>query len=166
MPGKHERHAASRWEWGTQPARSTELREAVGDDPHPSRRPPGRKDKRHWCRGKPGREHVPELAINQSGIYWGRQCGWKPSWNVTGQDYDVTWWCRHREVCANCGKILREAWDVEITECPLYPGSLAQLMAAREQLKDLRIQRAGRKTWRRKPAPDGPSHYRRPRKTN
>lgn len=68
----------------------------------PTARSGARKDRKRWCRGKPGREHDYQVQIQPNG------------WNSHGTDrrchphnwpdrYD--WWiCKHALICQNCGR--------------------------------------------------------------
>lgn len=124
MASKHERHARSRWQWGTQPARSTELAAAVTE---PDNQPPGRKDTRAWCKGKPGRPH--QRIIAEEGGQWA--CRWIVNWDPAARRHDgAVWTCHHREECKACGKILRNGWDLTSDECEHHPGDPAQLAEA------------------------------------
>jgi hypothetical protein len=126
MPGRLERHARSRWEWGAPGSRSSEVRDAAQADPDPARKAPGKKDKRRWCRGKPGVEHRTAIVLHSE---HGHRCGWretgrwvqtgpvaakgitlpkwprKREWVVTGR----TWVCLHELQCQVCGKFLGPA---------------------------------------------------------
>lgn len=84
---------------------------------------PGRKDRRRWCRGKPGVEHVTTISIHE----WRDRspCGWWTYYTLHGSDHglrieNTTWSCRHIEQCVACGKILRHLDD---DECPDKPES-------------------------------------------
>lgn len=71
------------------------------DPVHPPK-PPSRKNKKLWCRGKVGVEHTPEIVIPEN--FWGKGnprfvCG-PSSWRVSG------WSCFHQFVCSGCGKHL------------------------------------------------------------
>lgn len=167
MASKHERHAKTKWEWGSEPGRSDELRQAVADDPQPPPRPPGKKDKRRWCKGKTGVEHTPGVVMNHYGWVTSRfsSCAWVPMWEHRQRERVVGWRCCHHEVCTRCGKILRQTWEMTAEECPTYPGTPEQRAAAEVKLAEEKAWRAAHPTrYRRKPAPDGPTHYRRPRK--
>lgn len=162
MPGKLERHARSKWEWGLPGSRSAEVRTAAADDPEPAKRPPGRKDTRAWCRGKPGVEHVRRLVLHPSPFKRGKlDCGWAPSWRTPDGEYGACWSCDHREECARCGKILRDG--ILRSECPAYPGTPGQRAAAEEKAAEIRERIAQRRPWRRKPVITGPQGYRRKR---
>lgn len=165
MPGHLERHSRSRWEWGGEPARSTELRDAVNADPDPSRRAARRKNTRDWCRGKNGVPHTPALVLVPR---WGLQpdsCRWKSLWDIAAQDYTVDWYCHHREECAKCGKIIRDWGGLGDRECPAYPGSGDQRAQAEADVAAARECRAARpSTWWRRRVITGPSHYRKPKK--
>jgi hypothetical protein len=164
MAGKFLRHARAKGIWGTQPARSDEVRTAAAVDPQPARRAPGRKDTRHFCRGKAGREHVPEIVMTPQPFYTGvpgGECGWTTHWSVRQRAYDgVRWSCRHEERCASCGKVLRCTGQLTRAECPSYPG-------APEQKAEAEAEAAARQEryseWYRRPVIDGPQGYRRKR---
>lgn len=75
------------------------------DPVHPPK-PPGKKDRAKWCRGKVGVEHVPVVAIPPNA--WGdptkRTCG--PSSYFTMYREWTRWSCRHVWMCTACGKHL------------------------------------------------------------
>lgn len=87
------------------------------------KRPPAKKDTKHWCKGKVGREHT--LAIEMPQNAWRRSCGW-----VTNVGSEPYYGCMHVELCTTCGKQLRHsyAWLQDSTdprflqpqECPDY----------------------------------------------
>ena len=66
MARRFLRHARAKSDWGAFPARSAEVLAAAAIDPDPAKRAPARKDTRHWCRGKQGREHVPAVELQTS----------------------------------------------------------------------------------------------------
>lgn len=122
--------------WGSRPARSAELAAAVTET---AKRPPGRKNTRLWCRGKPGTEHQPVAAVHP---YYGRVyvCGWRQTgyyasvesppvypkgvpipkrryWGkrefvATGRE----WRCHHEWQCTACQK-----WLGPVPSCPDRP---------------------------------------------
>lgn len=132
MPGQFERHARSKWEWGTPGARSAEVQAAADDDPEPPKRGKGRKDTRRWCRGKVGTEHDVTVVLHS---WYGRKCDWHETghWVHTGPvppkgvtlpkwrhrkdqkwvTTDRTWSCMHEYQCQACGKYLGA-----VPECP------------------------------------------------
>jgi hypothetical protein len=106
------------------------------DDREPSRqelvaaapeegRAPGRKDRRHWCRGKVGRRHRWEFTIPPNIGSWQPGCRPAPDWWLRTRAFQLKpepWWCSHRWVCAECGKqVDKRRNDV----CPDRPDSLA-----------------------------------------
>lgn len=137
-------------DWGRAPGRSAEVRAAVAEAP---KRAPARKDTRRWCHGKEGREHAPEIVYH--GLY-GRACKWEESWSSDG----IRWRCEHRETCANCGKTIRESWQLAAGECPAYPGSDDQRAEAEAEAVGAREWWQERQQARRKRI-DGPQGYRR-----
>lgn len=163
MPGQFERHARSKWEWGTPGARSQEVQAAAGDDPEPVKRPAGRKDTRHWCKGKPGVEHVPQLTLH-SPFPWKRGgpcCRWVASWSSRDGEYAACWSCDHRETCSRCGKVLRD--PIPAGECPAYPGTPQQRAVTEAEARAIKERVAQRRRWSRKPVITGPQGYRRKR---
>lgn len=164
MPRRFERHARSKSDWGFPPARSAERASAATD---PDKRAPGRKDTRQWCKGKPGREHVPQIIRIHDGYRW-RPCEWTPRYDwraIRAGDnaWVLKWTCGHIESCANCGKILRDLGNIPVAECESYPGTAARRAAAERDAADyLERWREGRRRYRRPPI-TGPQGYRRPR---
>lgn len=87
--------------------------ERLDVDPTP-RTPHARKNKRRWCRGKVGVEHV--LAVRVS--TWGQQLATR--WPDRKPCFRAEWWpsrwlCQHERYCVTCGKIIHHTLDVE---CP------------------------------------------------
>ena len=84
------------------------------DDPdapfNQPRKQRGRKDRKRWCRGKPGREHTPMLT------HTGGPCEPAARWRV--QVFGSDWACHHVEVCEACGKRLRWLNDDECPDAP------------------------------------------------
>jgi hypothetical protein len=66
------------------------------------KRPPARKDTKHWCKGKVGREHTPAIELPANA--WRRTCGWTRIFAD-----EMHWSCVHVELCTACGKHLRPA---------------------------------------------------------
>lgn len=82
------------------------------DPVHPPK-PPGRKDRQKWCRGKVGIEHTPEVMIPVN--FWGKGSPWA----VCGYRdwYPHRWACYHQWVCTSCGKhISRKVTQQECQE--------------------------------------------------
>lgn len=75
----------------------------------------GKKDRRRWCGGHPGREHEPVIVVSnylaRPGFGVCRFPQWAPQ----------RWWCRHRRQCSRCGRILE--WALGAGDCPDYPGT-------------------------------------------
>jgi hypothetical protein len=78
-----------------------------------------RKDRKRWCRGKPGVEHTPEVVVAAAG--WMRSAYVKkchrPPWKTTSGRPLMVWICNHQEVCTGCGRILRAGFG---KDCPDY----------------------------------------------
>lgn len=135
------RHAASRWEYGRQPSRNDQLTAAVTEeqraDPGPAKRPPGRKDTRQWCKGIEGRLHVREIIYDGRPSYHARDgCVWAPAWSRRLRGWSgVAWDCFHVEQCTECKKILRKRHELELSECPDYPGTPEQKTAAAAEVQ-------------------------------
>jgi hypothetical protein len=90
---------------------------------------PGKKDKRRWCRGRVGREHLPVVQLEKGMASLRRyaldpvrhRCRWT-MWFVKGLAITgkLHWSCSHQWECATCGKIVG---PVQPNECPEYvPG--------------------------------------------
>lgn len=165
MAGKFLRHARTKSIWGTPPARSAEVHAAAAVDPDPAKRAPSRKDTRHYCKGKAGREHTPEIVRTHDGFHQ-RQCGWVGRYDYRllrrGEDAaEVRWLCTHEEHCSGCGKILRAWGSLDLTECPVYPGSPEQRAEAEREAAEYPDRYRARLRPRR--AIDGPQGYRKKR---
>jgi hypothetical protein len=109
--------SAAKATWGSRQSRSAELESAAREIPRTGRR----KSTKRWCKGKPGREHVPAIVFRP---WYGRDC--HPLEAGSWRDIAGTGWhCEHREICQVCGRILREAWNLAPSECPDYRGVVA-----------------------------------------
>ena len=133
MPSPHERHARTGDYWDTRPSRHDELAAALADEqaaePGPAKRLPGRKNTRAWCKGKEGRPHVPVIVPRP--LTRRDACEWTPGWDRDRRVWEsAAWSCCHVEQCGECKKILRERWELDLAECPAYPGSPEQKAAA------------------------------------
>jgi hypothetical protein len=126
--------------WGERGPREPTLQEqrAVTE---PTQRPQrARKDKRRWCGGHVGREHVPATRLSKWGTYrqttGGHVCGWHPRYrwlrdgepipegairHSGGRWYSVItgyrWECSHEIGCERCGKVLEPRIG---RRCPEY----------------------------------------------
>lgn len=89
-----------------------------------------RKDTHRWCKGKPGREHVPVIVIPANLPNWWQEkgCGWG---TITAYGDELRYRCEHVEQCNTCGKVLRRnySWlpqtrllpnEMAASECPEY----------------------------------------------
>ena len=160
MPDPFERHARSKWEWGTPGARSQEVQAAAADDPEPPKRGPARKNTRDWCKGKVGVEHVPHLVWHP--VLWRRgepDCRWRAGWDSRTGGESAYWACDHREECERCGKVLRDR--IPAAECPAYPGTSEDHAAAEAEAARIREQIVQRPS--RRKVITGPQGYRRHR---
>lgn len=82
-----------------------------------------KKDTKHWCKGKVGREHI--LVIEMSKWpYRATECGWSHElypWQISShvEAYRKNHWiCYHEVQCGKCGKIM-ETWLSE-DKCPRF----------------------------------------------
>lgn len=96
------------------------------------KRAPGRKNTRRWCKGRPGREHTPEIAVPDNRLGLRDKCGWYDL--RIGGLTTASYYCQHVERCAACGKVLRRhyGWlpgykllpgELAATDCPDYTPS-------------------------------------------
>lgn len=114
-----------RWDWGPR------LDEAKADAPDAPGPPRARKDRRRWCRGKPGVEHKPVYRISKHAMYMRAafprtrtSCGWierrKWEWHMGERVWEPTgtwgYECQHERACTECGKILNHYLPAK--ECP------------------------------------------------
>lgn len=82
-----------------------------------------RKSTARWCKGKEGREHVPELVVNHNynrGNRW--TCRWQEVMryhNHERQHWRWYYFCRHSYKCVNCGKYTEDRLK-NVEECPEY----------------------------------------------
>lgn len=144
--------------WGGRPSRAGEFREATQETPPAA---PARKDRRRWCKGRPGVDHVPRIVVVADRLYV-TACGWAPK--EIWRSAEVTWKCRHREECAICGKVLRETRELRREECPQWPGTPQQRAGAEIQAEKQRGEFQVRsRRFRRKPTITGPQGFRRKR---
>lgn len=73
-----------------------------------------KKNTKRWCKGKVGREHVPEITKSNYG--YGMICKY-PSWTIRGSGERVkVYICWHQKSCKVCGKVLE--WTLYKDECP------------------------------------------------
>jgi hypothetical protein len=164
MPDPFERHARGPDDWSGNPGRGLALAAVVADqlaDPAPAKLPPAPKNTRDNCKGKPGRPHIPVIALPHTAtpVF---SCKWTARYDRdVGDDggFITQWSCWHRERCERCEKVIREGWQLTRAECDAYPGDPAQ-QAATEADAAAWTARPRRP---RRPAPDGPQGYRRPK---
>lgn len=165
MSRRFERHRRSKMDWDPLPPRSVEVRVAADMDPEPPKRAPAKKDTRSWCRGKAGVAHDPVLVLDTSSPHFREgECRWGALW-VTGlRERRAGWMCGHREVCARCGRVLRDR-PLPQAECPTYPGSPRQRARVERELAEREAWLAEVAARRRqhRPTVAGPQGYRRKR---
>lgn len=69
------------------------------------------KDRRRWCKGRPGVAHEPHIVFRP---WRDSTCRPAPPWSRRFG----SWWCEHREECQQCGRVLRRTLRTD--ECPTY----------------------------------------------
>lgn len=77
-----------------------------------------RKNTRAWCKGRPGRAHVPTTVIRHTYAGTDVECRELPAnyfWTLVTGD---TWRCVHAVRCMACGKYLNER--LTRAECPTW----------------------------------------------
>lgn len=78
-----------------------------------------RKDTARWCRGKVGREHVPQVRQAQWASWlWSKGKTCYRHENSTWLDREQHWVCYHELACESCGKILQH--HLPYWSCPLF----------------------------------------------
>jgi hypothetical protein len=141
-------------DWGSEPSRSAERSAAVAvEEQDPSRRPPGKKDRRAYCKPTHG-QHTPTLV--KRGTFT-KACRWRLDFDPRHREWVPEWLCFHEEVCSGCGKVLSVIGEKDCPDWHEPAGS------EREKL-DAEIARrtAVRNEYEaRKPVPAGPQGYRR-----
>lgn len=91
------------------------------DPVHPPK-PPGKKDKARWCRGRVGVEHVWEITVPPSiDTFIAAQPCSERSYGLRRGKPWTFWLCKHRVVCSECGKIKRRATRAECSSGVLDP---------------------------------------------
>jgi hypothetical protein len=70
-------------------------------DPEHPPKPPGRKNRKDWCRGKVGVRHEFEIIVPSNAMQW--PCREWVYTTGTGREHRH-WSCRHAWVCTHCGK--------------------------------------------------------------
>lgn len=98
----------------------------IPPDPEEPRRTPSTKDRRRWCKGKVGRPHKPQIAIPPNAPT--DLCGWVERINRFTTEPEYWYRCHHVELCAECGKVLRQRhyyWlkeptnnHLRVSDCP------------------------------------------------
>jgi hypothetical protein len=117
--------------WNTGPKRDEARVIAPETPPHRAK-----KDRRRWCKGKVGVEHVPVVQDSKNWTFMVNKfgtdhplvkCHWEPChrWRMFSNgrrwvhtENDGIWSCHHERACANCGKIL-ECFGVG-RDCPQW----------------------------------------------
>lgn len=81
-----------------------------------------RKDRKRWCRGKVGVEHVPKVVMSKTWVYVltrdgkERGCRWL-SMNYWHPEKHQRYACYHERRCTQCGKVLKEGLG---RDCPTF----------------------------------------------
>lgn len=87
------------------------------------------KDTRRWCKGRPGRQHLPQIMIPHNAVVLRGPlptCGPSPV-------YGSGWSCYHAEVCTACGKHLRGWGFLPAEECPDFDEAAALAAVAKRR---------------------------------
>jgi hypothetical protein len=150
------RHSRSRWEWGSEPARSNERITAItAEEQDPAKRAPGRKDKKAHCKQTHG-PHIAQVVIRIN-LPRPVRCGWVLSWDMRKKEWTTSWSCYHDVVCSACGKVLGL-----MGECPAKtPVTPAERRALDEEI--IRRMEDQERYRTAKPVIAGPQSYRRSR---
>jgi len=164
MPDPYERHGrAGAWDWDANQLSRSQARQAAAehDQGEPVKRPPAKKDK-DLCKALHWQPHKPVLVADKWTSRWKAGCGWGiPYWS-RDMDYTPQWQCRHREVCAGCGKRIAD-W-ITPRRCPSYH----EITKAEKIILDAQQEQAvaRRARWRRatRPVIKGKQGYRKPKK--
>jgi len=83
-------------------------------DQDPERKPRAKKNRKRWCKGKEGREHIPTIEFSPMWMSLGRKCHRDSHW----------YGCYHQRVCKTCGKVLE--WSIPVSECPDLKREISQ----------------------------------------
>lgn len=97
------------------------------EDPMP--KGPAKKNKKRWCGGHEGREHVPIITKSKSVGGW--QCGFRPefwAWRSKQMARGIVYTCWHEVTCQKCCKTLRYRSD----SCPDRVGAWEKYMKEKE----------------------------------
>jgi hypothetical protein len=122
------------------------------------------KNRRDWCRGREGAPHRPQTAQLGTNGWHPATCSWRPFFDRRARIWSgVGWVCRHQVTCAGCGRILRHPGELGRDECPDYDYDATAAQRTRA-LTEAAEWTARRLSWPRRPVPDGPQGYRRPRR--
>lgn len=134
MPDQFDRHARSRWEYGSPPSRADQVKAAAAASAGEPRRPRSRKDRARWCGGHTGREHHPQILLRVTNPMPG-VCGWQPRFTRSGHGfgYVAVWTCGHEERCTECGRRIRSTLNIRPQECPRWPRPDSERVAAQQQ---------------------------------
>lgn len=87
-----------------------------------------RKNRRRWCRGKVGVEHVLETRLSKF-VAYRRARGWDHPTCYRAEWWPQRWWCNHERYCVNCGKILVVTLD---DDCPDFTNVVTWLRRPKE----------------------------------
>lgn len=81
------------------------------------RKPHHKKDTKHWCKGKTGRDHFPMISERTKFGWW--TCMKAPQWALDRRP-ERLWLCYHDVTCIRCGKVLQWSLD-DWRQCPDLP---------------------------------------------
>lgn len=97
------------------------------EDPMP--KGPAKKNKRRWCGGHEGREHIP--VVTKATWAGGWQCGYKENrWHKNHYAPKEYYACWHEVTCEKCHKTLKYRSD----SCPDRPYALQEYLKKKENI--------------------------------
>lgn len=109
-------------DWDDEP-RLDERRASAPDVP----RHRSRKNRRRWCRGKVGVEHVLDVRLSKHVTAPWRgdvPACYRAEW------WPTRWWCNHERYCVSCGKIVDPSLD---EDCPDRVDEVTRFRAPRRK---------------------------------
>lgn len=87
-----------------------------------------RKNRRRWCRGKVGVEHVPETRLSRYAAYRRARTDGDVPECYRAEWWPSRWWCNHERYCVNCGKIVVVSLN---DDCPDFTTEVTYLRRRR-----------------------------------
>jgi hypothetical protein len=104
MPDPFERHAKSKWDYGSEPARNQQRAEAANDDPGRKRKP--KKKSPDACKQNHWGPHEYVLFKERTVKDPNPPCRWSPIIRYKSPvECEPEWFCHHVLKCKHCGRI-------------------------------------------------------------